>query len=424
MRRRGLIVIVCAVVVLVGAGAGAAWWVVHRKTADVHHGASLPFTLTSDPTTSPPSTGRKGRGPHVFGPSWPVYGYTDARTRDASGDTTVVPPYKVAWKAPTGFLEYPPVYARGVLYIYSNSGRVDARRISSGKVLWSRRLLHAKRGPGSPAVRHGVVYLGTRNSNIYALSARTGATIWRRNVASPMESSPALGSQNLYMSDLTGAVRALDQRTGRIVWTFHAGSAVKHGPAVVGGRVYFADYGGVMYCLRASDGHQIWRTATSGLASGFSAGTFYSTPAVAYGRVYIGNTDDKVYSFVAATGQLAWTHTMPNWAYGSPAVAGGRVFTTSFDGTFAAFDARTGNVLWQHKLPYKSLSSPTVIGHLVYVSDLGASPSRRGHMYAFDVRSGRLDWRFNDGKYTSVIVADGRLVVVGTTTVYVMRPLK
>ena len=83
-----------------------------------------------------------------------------------------------------------------------------------------------------------------------------------------------------------------------------------------------------MYCLQASDGHQIWRSTTDGLSSGLRSGNFFSTPAVAYGRVYIGNTDDKVYSFVAATGQVAWTYTMPDWAYGSPAVSNGRVSTS------------------------------------------------------------------------------------------------
>jgi outer membrane protein assembly factor BamB len=224
------------------------------------------------------------------------------------------------------------------------------------------------------------------------------------------------------MADQSGVMRALRLDTGKVVWTYHASGEVKHGPAVVGGRVYFGDYDGVMYCLRASDGHQIWRSSTDGLASGLRAGSFFSTPAVAYGRVYIGNTDDKVYSFVASTGQVAWTHTMPNWAYGSPAVANGRVFATSFDGTFACFDARTGNVLWEHQLPYKSLSSPAVVGKLVYVSDLGAGPSSTGHMYAFNVGTGRAEWRWNDGKYASVIVAAGRLVVVGATSVYVMRP--
>ena len=112
---------------------------------------------------------------------------------------------------------------------------------------------------------------------------------------------------------------------------------------------------------------------------------------MAYGRIYIGNTDDKLYSFVASTGQVAWTYTMPNWAYGSPAVSNGRVFATSFDGTFAAFNARTGAVLWRHKLPYRGLSSPTVIGHDVYVADLGPSPSvRSGRLFGYD--AGAAAW--------------------------------
>jgi outer membrane protein assembly factor BamB len=62
-----------------------------------------------------------------------------------------------------------------------------------------------------------------------------------------------------------------------------------------------------------------------------------------------------VYSVVAATGQVAWTYTLPWWAYGSPAVSDGRVFATGVDGTLAALNARTGGLLWKHKLPYHSL---------------------------------------------------------------------
>ena len=78
MRRRTTLLIVAAVLILGVAGTGAAWWVVHRKTPDVHNGAKLPFTLTTGSTAASPKV-RK------WGPSWPVYGLNDARTRDASG---------------------------------------------------------------------------------------------------------------------------------------------------------------------------------------------------------------------------------------------------------------------------------------------------------------------------------------------------
>jgi outer membrane protein assembly factor BamB len=175
-----------------------------------------------------------------------------------------------------------------------------------------------------------------------------------------------------------------------------------------------------MYCVRASDGHVLWRTSTHGLASGFGSGTFFSTPAVAYGRVYIGNTDHKVYAFEASDGQVAWTYTMPDWAYGSPAVSGGRVFATSWDGTVAALSARTGTLLWQHKLPYNTIGSATVIGPYVYVADRGAG--RHGNTYAYRVGDGHQVWHFPDGRFSTVIVGAGRLFLSGAARVYALQP--
>jgi outer membrane protein assembly factor BamB len=420
MRRKTWALSALAASVLVAGGAGAAWWVVHQRTGDIHRGADLPFTpSTSEPTTSTSGGHRKhhGRDP---GPAWPVYGRTLTRTRDASDITDVAPPYRNEWKDGTGFLEYPPSYRDGVLYLASNNGFVSARTVNRGKVLWS---FHIRDGvTGEPAVAGNRVFVGGRDDVVYAFGARTGHVVWTRRVSNEIESSPAFGGGRLYMSDIGGHVRALDMRTGRVLWTFTASGPVKHGPALAGGRLFFGDYAGVMYCISAATGRLIWRTATHGLASGFSSGNFYSTPAVAYGRVYIGNTDNKVYAFEAGDGQIAWTYTMPYWAYGSPGVAAGRVYATSYDGTFAALSARTGRLLWKHKLPYKTTASPTVIGRLVYVGDLGAGGSAHGHLTAFDAVTGRKRWFFNDGKYSTVIAADGRLIVAGVSHLYALLP--
>ena len=362
----------------------------------------------------------------MWGPSWPMYGLSDARTRDASGLTDVHPPYHVTWSASVGIIEYPPVYAKGVLFEYANGGFVSARNVFTGKLLWSRALLHAPStlGQGSPAVRAGVVYVGARDGHIYALSAATGKTIWNRNVGATMESSPAFDfALPPYERPVGRGAGRSGLQTARW-WDVPARGA---GQARPGGR----RRPGLLRRLRRGDVLPERRQRAPDLAQhhrralvGLRAGNFFSTPAVAYGRVYIGNTDDKLYSFEAATGQVAWTYTMPNWAYGSPAVANGTVYATSFDGTIAALSARTGAVLWQHQLPYGSLSSPTVVGGSVYVADLGPSPSSRGHMYGFNRNTGKLDWQFGDGKYASVIVAAGRLVVSGATHVYVLRPLR
>ncbi len=422
MGRRKWIGIVAAAVLLLGVGGGAAYWVVKQRTGDIHNGAKLPFSSGSTEPTTSVSSGPDAAKQKRWGPSWPLYGRSIDRRRDASDLTAVHPPYRVVWRSrKVGFLEYPPSYADGVLYLATNAGIVSARSVTSDRVLWSRNIGSVVLG--SPTIYGGRVYFGSYDNHVYALDARNGRLVWK-TLTSKTESTPAVYGGKLYMGGLDGTMRALSPKTGRVLWTFRAAAAVKHGPAVSGGRVYFGDYAGVMYCVRASDGRLMWRTSTNGLSSGFASGNFYSTPAVAYGRVYAGNTDGKVYSFVAATGQIAWTYTMPDWAYGSPAVSDGRVYATSYDGSFAAFDARTGRLLWKHVLADRSLGSPTRIGPLVYVSDLGHGNNGQGHLYAYWPRTGILAWRFPDGKYSSVIAADGRLIVAGAVRLYALEPIR
>ena len=63
------------------------------------------------------------------------------------------------------------------------------------------------------------------------------------------------------------------------------------------------------------------RRERKGAKFGLRSGHFYSTPAVAYGRVYIGNTDGRMYSFSSSNGKLAWTKGTGSYVYASPAVA-------------------------------------------------------------------------------------------------------
>jgi outer membrane protein assembly factor BamB len=410
------VILAAALLLLLGGGAAAAYLVVTRPTADVHNGASAPFTSQPEPTASTPTT---TTGHTVnYGPAWPMYGLDAAHTRDASQLTGIKPPFARVWKRPGhGVLEYPPSYANGVLYEASDSGSIVAYRARTARVVWSRRFVKVL---NQPAYYHGRIYLGSYDHNVYALDAATGATVWRHSIGTAMESPPTVAFRRIYMGGLDGTVRAMDWQTGRVLWTYHASGAVKGAVSLANGRLYFGDYSGAMYCL-GSNGNLVWRTATHGLASGFRSGTFYSTANVRYGRVYIGNTDGKIYSFVASNGRIAWSHTIDGWVYGSPAVWNGMVFETGYDGTFQALDARTGDVRWSTRLPYQTTSSPTVIGNYVYVASHGPS-GHNGNLWAFDPRTGRKVWHFPDGWYSTVVAAGlDQLVVTGPRHLYLLR---
>jgi outer membrane protein assembly factor BamB len=61
---------------------------------------------------------------------------------------------------------------------------------------------------------------------------------------------------------------------------------------------------------------------------------------------------------------------------------------------------------------------------LLYVSDLGNDRgAAHGHVYAINPGTGKVVWRFNDGKYHSVIAAAGRLIVAGAIHLYALKPI-
>ena len=142
--------------------------------------------------------------------------------------------------------------------------------------------------------------------------------------------------------------------------------------------------------------------------------TFYSTPAVAYGRVYIGSTDGKVYSFGAASGKLRWSQGTGGYVYGSPAVWQKTVYVGSYSGRFYALDAATGDVRWRFRANGDISGSATVLNGVVYFSTF------KERTYALDARTGRQLWTFEDGKYGGVVADRDRLYLVGHARVYGM----
>ncbi len=96
----------------------------------------------------------------------------------------------------------------------------------------------------------------------------------------------------------------------------------------------------------------------------------------------MGNTDGRVYSFAASTGQLAWATGTGAYVYASAAVddtpgLGPTIYLGSYDGNFYAFNAKSGAIRWRHPAGGKISGSATIVGNVVYYSDLGTQDHRR-----------------------------------------------
>lgn len=416
--------IALAVLALLVAGILAAF-LIHRlqQAKDVRGSSTAEFTLTTVPPKPPPAAAKV---------PWPTNGFDATRTR--SVDLALRPPFRTVWRYGAGSLvEFPPSIGYGRLYFSTNAGRFAAISLKTGKRAWKLDLHRCV--AASPAIgphAHGTVYAVFLNRPpcnvqsgghghdglVVALSAGHGKIHWQHTIG-PSESSPLLIGDRLYVGDWNGDVWAFDADNGRPLWRTHLEGAVKGAIASAGGHLYVGAYDGHLYCLTQA-GKLVWRA--SGQRRLVGGGRFYSTPALAYGRVYIGSTDGKVYSFGATTGKLRWSHSTGGYVYASPAVWKDTVFAGSYSGLFFAFDAATGVEQWRFRANGKISGSATVIGDVVYFATLTGGTHSKGRTYALNARTGTLLWSFPDGKYTPVVAVEGRLFLIGYGTIYGMVP--
>jgi outer membrane protein assembly factor BamB len=395
---------IAGVLALLLAGGGIGGYFAFIKKQDNLNNPKAEFGVAAKP--KPPK-----QKPETF--KWPIYGFTPDRARFL--DAKIHPPYKRIWKFTrgTGLIEFQPILVNRVLYFVRNEGQTYALDAKTGKLKWQRKV--ASLNASSPAWSNGRLFIATlKPGSIKALNAKNGKVIWKKSLPARAESSPIVLNGIVYFGSEDGRVYALRAKTGRQVWSYHAHGAVKAGLAFSKGKLFFGDYSGEVTALNAKSGAKVWSTGTNG-ASFNRSGQFYATPAVAYGRVYIGNTDSFVYSFVARTGQLAWRHGTGSYVYGASAVGsvpklGPTVFVGSYDGYFYALDAQTGNVKWRYHDGGKISGAPTVVGNVVYYSSLGNQDT-----VGLNVRNGKRVWRYPFGAFNPVI-SDGRRLYVTTKT--------
>ena len=221
------------------------------------------------------------------------------------------------------------------------------------------------------------------------------------------------GSQN-------GTVYALNDRNGGVIWTYHAHASVKASPTLSGGVLYFGDYSGRLQAISERTGRRLWISKSEGALLG--SGTFYSTAAVVYGRVFLGNTDGRIYAYDASTGRLDWAVQTGAYVYASPAVTnapglGPTIYLGSYNGDFYALNARTGHVNWKFNAHGRISGSATIIGRTVYFSDLGTHRT-----YGLGISTGRVLFEDDTGAFDPVISDGSNIYLTGYSTLFGLEP--
>ncbi len=413
--RRVRAAIAALVLVLIGVAIGG-YEYDRNRTGSIYHPHAR---FVPQPTPTLPK-----KGPDRF--AWPLYGYNKNHTRFFPAPPAVRPPFNTIWvRNRHALLEFPPVMYGNHIFQLADDGTIAAIDKTNGRTFWSRHL--GALSASSPAVNGSTVYatvLSTGSSSspgrIFALTFKSGQTRWARDISSPTESSPMLDGNRVIFGSQSGTVYALNARNGNVLWTYRAGGSVKASPTLSGGTLYFGDYSGHVQAISERTGQRLWISGSEGTLLG--SGTFYSTPAVVYGRVFLGNTDGRVYAYDASTGRLDWAVQTGAYVYASPAVTnapglGPTVYLGSYDGTFYAFNAESGKISWQFNAHGRISGSATIIGRIVYFADLGEKRT-----YGLGISTGRVLFEKYTGAFDPVISDSEHLFLTGVTGLYALAP--
>lgn len=187
------------------------------------------------------------------------------------------------------------------VYVSSFTSAVDEPSVlaldgASGETVW--RQDGQFNGADAPAVVDGTVYAGgfREGTPLFALDAATGETVWTQPVSAEIHTSPAVGESTVYVPDLRGTLHAVERETGKRRWqtdlredTAENDPLNSSAPALVDGQIYVGTQGGQMAVVDAEDG--------SVLSSVTVGETVRASPAVAGGRVVVGNTDGTLSAY-------------------------------------------------------------------------------------------------------------------------------
>lgn len=220
-----------------------------------------------------------------------------------------------AWTFKTGSAIWSsPVMAENRVFFGNSDGIIYALNGKSGKPDWQYKT--GGRVMGRPTLDGAYLYALSDDGHLYKLERRLGRLVWRfdthggavardlpgpKSAAYDYQSSAATVVDGIvYIGSADKKLYAVSVETGQEKWHFDTGGIVRSTPAVADGQVFFGSYDNHVYAVDARTGALRWKFDT--------LEPVVSSPLVANGTVYIGSRSSDLFALDAATGKVKWKY--------------------------------------------------------------------------------------------------------------------
>ena len=118
---------------------------------------------------------------------WRTFGGDPRRSLARPDATLGLPSKRFYWSRGLGtYIEYPPVYCDGDLYVNGFSGTTFAFDAETGKIRWTRRVGGTL--PSSPAIDGPRLLVASQDGTVTALARSSGRQLWQVRTAGKVES--------------------------------------------------------------------------------------------------------------------------------------------------------------------------------------------------------------------------------------------
>ncbi|MGE0589293.1 MAG: PQQ-binding-like beta-propeller repeat protein [Cyclobacteriaceae bacterium] len=313
---------------------------------------------------------------------------------------------KVQWRFKTNAPIFSsPIISDGVAYFGGLDSTLYALDVRSGDVKWKIKTSGELRS--NVAIEGDKLYLMGGNGLLSCLDKKTGKAFWRKvydnnalyigerryDFADYFHSSPLIHNGVIYLGSSNNQVFALSADSGETLWSFKANDIIHNKPVVVGDKLFIGSFDGHLYALHLKDGRLLWKFKSVGQQY-FPKGEMQGSPVAGFGSVFIGSRDFNFYALDTETGQGNWNMKFPKgWAFAATVKDTVLFLGTAEDRLMMAIDARNGRELWKVELKFHIFGQSEFSSSLVYV------PTIWGKLYALDRKTGATKWTFTTDGY-------------------------
>ncbi len=192
-----------------------------------------------------------------------------------------------------------PTIVNGIIYLGARDSCVYA--FSQGTLVWKHRTGHWV--DASPAYRNGRIYAASRDGLVYILDAATGDSLGVIFNGSTQGSSPLIHDSLIIFGCGGWAqdIKAISIHSKQFRWHYTNRQPVYSSAAFQDSIICYGENGGALTALNFNTGALLWTYQTGG-------GFYLSTPAVCDSTVWVspGTWDPNVYAVSLTNGSLLW----------------------------------------------------------------------------------------------------------------------